>query len=92
MPEDQYQDFMEEIAKLHKRISEQYQLEDKRAEEEKKHRDEIKGILKDKLDPMYKVFVEGQNWYNVSVTLMKVFLVVTAVVGSIAALVRWLKH
>ena len=92
MPEDQYQKFMEEILKLHKRISEQYLLEDKRAEEEKKHREEIKEILKAKLDPMYARFVEGQNWYNVTVTLMKIFLVVAAVVAGIATFIRWLKN
>lgn len=80
MPDEQYEQFMIEVAKIHQRMTDHYG-------EDEKFKDEIRT----KLNPMFEFFTNAKGWGSITLTLMKMFLIFAAVVGAVAAFITWLK-
>ena len=45
-----------------------------------------------KVNPMYEVFSKSRGFADITVALMKAFLLIGAVVGGVYGFVRWLRN
>lgn len=81
MPDEQYQQFMLEVTKIHQRMTDHYG-------QEEKFKDEIRA----KLNPMYELFTDVKSFNNVTRALVKAVILFGAGVGVLYGLLRWIKQ
>lgn len=70
----------QEIKRIHQRMTDHYKLED-----------EFKDEIRAKLDPMYEVFTKSRGFADITIALMKSFLLIGAFVGLMYGFIKWIK-
>lgn len=80
MPDEQYKKFMEEISNLHKRMTEHYQKEDA-----------FKDEVREKLNPIYDLFIQTKGFNNVLKWILVSLAKTGVAVGVIYSFLKWLK-
>lgn len=78
MPDNQ--EILNEISKLHQRMTERNIIDEEFREE-----------VRSKLDPMYKIFTSVGGFGDISVFILKGFILIGAGLGVLYAFFKWLK-
>lgn len=81
MPSDTEARILEEIAKLHQRMTDS-NLKDEEFREE----------VREKLDPMYSIFTNAKGFGDISVWILKALVLLGAGIGVVIASIKWLKN
>lgn len=79
--DDQYKEFMEEVGKIHQQMVNHYIKEEQFKEE-----------IRNKLDPMYELFINAQGFQNISRWVLMGLVKLALGVGVIYGFIKWLRQ